>query len=107
MSDYKESANKRRDIRNLKEPEDLTGSPKLAPKKKNTKRWCRGKVGIEHQLECRNYASTKHNQSVATKQLAIGIRASNNWRILVCKICGKELETWYGKQRNKPDWVTC
>jgi hypothetical protein len=64
---------------------------------KNTKRWCRGKVGVEHKTECRDYYDTK--------RWGIGTTV-RNWKLLVCTVCGKELDTWLGGRKNKPAWAT-
>jgi hypothetical protein len=82
MSDWKESAAKRRDDRNTKSPESNDKSAKPS-KKKNTKKWCKGKEGTPHKPECRKYEDVK------------GVRKSSiftGWRVLVCTTCGKELE---------------
>lgn len=93
MSEWKQAAARRRDERNAK-PDDAPTPG--ASERKNTKRWCRGKIGVEHQAECRGYNETKR-QGLA--------RHSNSWRVLVCSECGKELKTWYGT-KSKPVWVT-
>jgi hypothetical protein len=69
-------------------------SPEVAPhrSKKDCKRWCRGKVGREHDGEWRPY---KEDAGYAT-----------NWRILVCKRCNKHLDTcwsWMGKRCKAPN----
>jgi hypothetical protein len=76
-SDYKESNRKRRDARQ-------TAIPDIRPpggSKKNTKKWCRGKVGVKHQPEWVSYNSTKHTSF-----------APNGWRLFICKKCGRELD---------------
>lgn len=45
-SEWKEGANKRRDFRHSKSDPEV---PKYK-NKKDTKRWCKGKVGVEHDL---------------------------------------------------------
>ncbi len=99
MSDWTERANKRRDERHTKEPEKP-----LPPKasKKNTKKWCKGKVGKEHTLVCMTGEEAKGGH---------GYRFSKAWRYLVCTACGKELDIYYGdswidNKEVKPDWVT-
>lgn len=93
MSEWKQAAARRRDERNAK-PDDA--STLSASKRKDTKRWCRGKVGVEHRPECRRYNETKRQD----------LPGLNSWRVLVCSECGKELATWYGTKKNKPEWVT-
>ncbi len=95
MSDHKQSAAARRDDRNAKTP---TKSRATVGKVKNTKRWCKGKVGVEHQPKCQDYCATKG----APPYLA-------GWKLLVCQTCGKELETYFPSKfakRAKPAWVT-
>lgn len=90
MSDWKASAIKRRDERATIGPEEEQAGGKAHPK--DRRRWCRGKVGVEHTPVCMPH---KHVQK---------------WRELVCNTCGKVLDYWYpfGSRKNnpKPDWVT-
>ena len=88
MSDHKISAAKRRDERNAKiEPRRPSGS------KRDTKHWCRGVVGREHEP-----VDTPHN-------------CIEGWRVLRCKNCGKHLDYYcpspfYRTPRPKPAWTT-
>jgi hypothetical protein len=92
VSSWHERAIKRKDARH-------TALPVIRPpggSRRNTKRWCRGKVGIEHKPEC---------------QTDKGICRH---KILVCTECGKHLDWWFPPigsgldflSRPKPDWVT-
>lgn len=45
MSEWKEEANKRREFRQSKSDPEV---PQHKGKRKNTKKWCKGKVGVEH-----------------------------------------------------------
>lgn len=103
MSDWKEGANKRRDARHTKTDDEPKRSLKPAKTKKDTKRWCRGKIGIEHDAVCLTYDEAKSvndNSGFFHKYMA-------QYRYLVCKNCGKELATYYGaSNQKKPDWVT-
>ena len=91
MSDWKLRGIKRRDER-------ATKAEVRAPtsNKKNTKKWCRGVVGREHVLACRDHHSLP------------------NWKELACTKCGKVLDYWCGptkyftwlKDKPKPAWVT-
>ncbi len=102
MSDYKESSRKRRDERQTKVPNIRPPSGSS----KNTRKWCRGKVGVPHKPKCVRYDEyeNQHGESRWTK----------GWKVLVCESCGKELDHWwpYPKGLNlltiraKPDWVT-
>lgn len=94
MSDWKQGAARRRDTRQAKDPEPRP----LGGSKRDTKRWCRGKVGVEHTSECRVYVETKGHVGRMGSAL-------KRWRVLVCTTCGKELATWFG-HGDKPAWVT-
>jgi hypothetical protein len=63
--------------------------PKLdlrAPaRKKNTKQWCRGKVGVTHQLVVRGYQEVKGQGYWGW---------GKDGKILLCAKCGKEI-AWY------------
>jgi hypothetical protein len=120
MSDWKRGAAARRDARATKTPEDvrklaaaivpletttLASSARLA-KKKNTKRWCRGKAGVGHKLRCVDYVTTKFvDTSVYTDR-------AKSWKILICEVCGKELDRYWPMQwgdrplPSPPPWVT-
>lgn len=85
ISSYRYSGIKRRDTRNKRdEVRPPSGS------KKNTKRWCRGVVGREHDAEWQSYVERKHCQGLFFEAL-------KHWSVLVCKSCGKEIKTDYGK----------
>jgi len=123
MSDWKQGAAKRRDARNAKAPEtDRISNPKISRKKKDTKKWCRGKEGTEHNLKCVDYRDTK----LAARDIN-GTNMTNlyaGWKLLVCTECGKEVDHYYpmrfrtvdnngvvvpypeSSRNKKPDWVT-
>lgn len=100
MSEWKQQSAKRRDARHGGD------APKTkAPGKKDRKRWCRGKKGIEHKPQARRYNDVKGASSW-----------SRDWWVLVCTECGKELAQYWpmtfaivGGGRTKadppPDWV--
>ena len=94
MSDWKEGAARRRDARNTKDP--VNRAP--GGSNRDTKRWCRGKVGVEHTAECRVYVETKGLAGLMGSAL-------KRWRVLVCTTCGKELATWLGRGE-RPGWVS-
>lgn len=104
MSDWKKSAAARRDARHTKS--DPRAKPE--PTKKNTKKWCKGKVGREHVGVCRDFAEVKR---LATDIKGRPIELCKGWKVLVCDNCGKELDTYYppsalwGRSVPKPDWV--
>ena len=73
--------------------------PRPRRQRADRRRWCRGKVGVEHELVCMTYEQAKG---------APGRTRKENERFLVCRRCGKELEHYwgYGGPKKKPDWVT-
>ena len=93
MSDWQESAIKRKDFRATKAPEPEP--PKPTRGKKDRKRWCGGHEGREHKLECRIYK---------------GWLGTKGWRERICTTCGKQADWWSGPsgfgRKKKPSWVT-
>ena len=75
--------------------------PTLRRQRKNRKRWCRGKLGVEHQPVCMTYREAKGAPLFPSQEAD---------RFLVCRVCGKELQHWWtmfkSSRQNKPDWVT-
>jgi hypothetical protein len=99
MSDWQERANKRRDERNTK----VSDEPKKTNKaKKDTKTWCKGRVGRDHTPKCMPH-----------KPMIVGKNNKNvfsGWYDYVCTACGKVLDTYYpcswgNQDRPKPDWL--
>ena len=87
-SDWKESGIKRRDERATKISDKPKGSLKAPAKKKDTKRWCRGKEGVEHKAECQAHPVLKA------------------YKELICTSCGKHLDIYHPRYKTtKPDWV--
>lgn len=88
VSDYRLRGIKRRDARHTKAEVRPQGGSK-----KDTKKWCRGVVGREHKLECKDHHTLK------------------GWKNLECTACGKVLDYWTGDRwarfwnSPKPDWV--
>ena len=98
MTDWKERANKRRDERHTKTPEMHHPSPA----KKDTKKWCKGKVGREHTLKVldgKDKGSYVQREGGSKKFVIM-----EKWRYLICTTCGKELDVYYG-HGEKPDWL--
>lgn len=108
MSDWKESSNKRREVRHTKDSDEHRKESSI--KRKNTKRWCKGKVGKEHTTVCMTYAEAKlpkEERNVTRSGVGKASKYFERYRFLVCTNCGKELEVYYGlKSHQKPDWVT-
>jgi hypothetical protein len=98
---WKARANKRRDARATKTPD--TAAPHRSSK--NTKKWCKGKVGVEHKPKCVDYADAK----IAAKDInGRPIGFYKGWKLLICTTCGKELEHYYPfrqSEKKPPEWV--
>ena len=102
MSDYKKEAADRRDARQIKTDDEPTTNLKPSKKKKDTKRWCKGKVGVEHDAVCMTHSELNNvNQNTQGHHKFL-----SDFRYLVCLSCGKNLDM-YLKSWNKkiPDWV--
>lgn len=79
MSEWKEGAAERRDARATKdEIEQRVGNAK----KKDTKRWCRGKVGKEHT----SVVGKRHPNPCGQS------RWFGCWHYEFCSVCGKNLQ---------------
>ena len=94
MSDWKKDAAWRRDARNVKAPE---GRP-AGGSGRDTKRWCRGKIGVEHEPKCVDFQASKRWVGERCDALA-------RWKLLVCTACGRELAVYLGG-KDKFAWVT-
>jgi hypothetical protein len=81
--------------------ERQTALPDIRPpsaSKKDTKKWCRGKVGTPHKLVCKPFGELK-NQSWSR---------DSEWKVLVCRDCDKVLEHWFPtpwRPRKEPKWA--
>lgn len=58
--------------------------------KKNTKKWCKGKVGVEHKTKWVKGSELK-NTNNRLKDILIR-KPSVNRFVLICEVCGKELD---------------
>ena len=102
-SDWKEHSIERQEKRHTALPEDEEEEiQKPKKKRKDTKHWCKGKKGKEHVLKCMT-----HEEAKGPSHMALA-----SWRYLVCTVCGKELEVYYGDKNHlikqeRPDWVVC
>ena len=70
------------------------------PNKRDTKRWCKGKVGVEHKL-------TVATRSMPGKDHGLP-ESFKNWLVRYCTTCGKEIAWYYPMGRakkNPPEWV--
>lgn len=73
-------------------------------KRKDTKRWCKGKVGKEHTHKIMPYDDAKRRGT----SLGFNKSITRNWFILCCSECGKELDIYmpFGKLKHKkPEWL--
>jgi hypothetical protein len=90
-SEWKLRGVKRRDERHTKD-ENIRPT---SSNKKNTKKWCRGVVGREHKLACKDVDFYRFKN-----------------KVLACTECGKQVDWWsepplfWRSTRPKPDWVT-
>jgi hypothetical protein len=84
-SEWRESANKRRDERHTKAEIERIPSRR----KKNKQKWCKGKVGVLH---------TGVWQARKPFVTLGGDDLHKNQREFVCSKCRKILETWYGRK---------
>ncbi len=86
--------------------ERQTAVPEIRPpsgSKKDTKKWCRGKVGVAHKPVCVAYDEHKRTN----------LRVPE-WKILLCSECKKELDyywpspfRWHDREPEPPPaWVT-
>ncbi len=104
MSEWKQEAAVRRAIRAVKDPK-VDGAPRAKPAKKDTRRWCRGKPGVEHMLKCMDFHRDKGMNARPEPDESI----SAGWKVLSCTVCGKELERWFpmfkGERKSPPAWV--
>lgn len=93
---WKKSAADRRDDRNTKSSDQ----PKPIAAKKNTKRWCKGKEGVEHILVAITY-NDLHKAVVPNTVF------NTDWWVRYCSTCGKEIAHYFpfGNSKPKPDWV--
>jgi hypothetical protein len=92
MSEWKESAARRRDVRHAKDPKETV---KAGPGRKDTKRWCRGKVGVPHKAKL-----------VLVGQISPALTITE-WQRYECAECGKKLWLLLRPGPGKgPAWVT-
>jgi hypothetical protein len=99
MSDWDRDAARRRDVRRSKAPSD-TPRPRSS---KDTKRWCRGKEGVEHQAKCVSYLESKNEPPPQPGSLDVRAR----WRTLLCAVCGRHLAYFwpFTTKEEPPAWV--
>ena len=97
MKDWNESGITRRDARQtiVREirPPGRSG--------KDIRKWCRGKIGVEHKPVCMAYGDLKNTTGTTP--------ISREWRVLVCIECDKVLDRWqpwpWTHNEKKPGWV--
>lgn len=72
-------------------------------RKKDTKKWCKGKVGRPHKLVCKKWSDVV---SQTPQDSTSHIRWRDNYRVLICERCSKQVDFWYGgRGKNRPEWV--
>jgi len=82
-----------RDARHTKTEQQVGGHRA----KKDTKRWCRGKVGREHEGEWKHHDEVTHRRP--------GSRFTANCWICVCKRCQRHVDecfSWMGNRCKNP-----
>ena len=96
MSDspWKESARKHKTF--VQGGAEASAKP-VGNKRKNRKKWCRGKEGVEHQPVCTDYNTVKRH---CTPDGWKGGELGKGWRLLVCSVCGRELDYYYPMEWN-------
>jgi hypothetical protein len=100
----RQSAAGRRDARAQRPLDAPAPAAGIAVRHKDKKRWCRGKIGVEHKPKCVDYDAVK-----GRRIYGMSIIPHGSWKLLICTACGKELAFHYpiGVQKNNPPaWVT-
>jgi hypothetical protein len=64
--------------------EDEAPTRTAPPRRKNTRRWCRGRVGVEHDYEERDYYEFKFSGYPWFRD------ALGSFLVDVCRTCGKQ-----------------
>lgn len=101
-SSWHASGIKTRDARHDRSSPEVAGHRA----KKDCKRWCRGKVGREHEGEWKSLNEVRGFWSGRNSKLA------NTSQVFVCKRCGRHLDycwSWFGgrcKNKTHPHHVT-
>jgi hypothetical protein len=78
------------------------------PNRRNTKLWCRGKVGVKHVVKVGTYSDLKNwNGRAGSVNLS---DAFHGWLVQYCSECGKELQRYvppFSSHYAKPipDWA--
>lgn len=88
------------------QPEENPPPPR---RKASRTKWCKGKVGVPHQLVCMTYEETKGKIQNHTHYKPEGLAHKKSERFLVCTVCGKELSHYWGWSKEfapLPAWVT-
>lgn len=83
---------------------DVPDEPRPQRGRKNTKRWCKGKVGREHQPETvvnHQYTTSNWTECHESRWMP------NHWscrHAVQCTVCGKYVKTWLGREEC-PAWL--
>ena len=81
-SSWKASGVRRRDFRHSHDGPEVSG-----PKRKNTRKWCKGVVGREHSF------------------VVTSVGRFGNHLIDKCEVCGKETSHRWDPAKPKPKWM--
>jgi hypothetical protein len=94
---WREGATVRRDARRTA----VDDTPKTRGlSSRDTRRWCKGKIGVEHKHEVKPWSDLKKHGFVL------------DWLVLFCSTCGKDLDryipphpNWTRKPKPTPEWA--
>jgi len=89
--------------------EPLLDAPtKKTPSKKDTRKWCRGKEGVEHvvALETNSWTNPNTHETVRCRWTPWGKRPHYTcWCRKRCTTCGKVMEDYLRDKTQCPYWV--
>ena len=100
-SSWREQSADRQAVRN--EKSDDTPKTRGVANKRDTKRWCRGKSGVEHKLVVSSLTDAHKDYGMST--------TFAGWYIRYCSKCGKEFAMYspplrgYPERKPKPAWL--
>lgn len=83
MSEWKQGAVERRDARHVHDEPGRTPPSR----RKNTRRWCKGKVGRAH--------TPAWGRATPFVMPSTGVNTRHNDRVFRCTRCGKEMGQWF------------
>lgn len=100
FNSWRESAAARRDTRQAPAPQN--DNSRSIPNKRDKKRWCKGKTGVEHKFAVAS-------REELGKDHGMKGRGYDQWLIRYCTGCGREVAWYYPlfkrDRKNPPAWV--